>query len=40
MASAPPPVQPQLLQQLGRQQAEANVPAFAGDDADAHAIGR
>lgn len=40
MASALPPVQPQLLQQFGRQQAVAIVPALALDDADAHAVGR
>ena len=40
MASASPPVQPQLLQQFGTQQAVAVVPTLAGDDADAHAVGR
>ena len=40
MATAQPPVQPQLLEQFGRQQAVAVVPTLARDDADAHAIGR
>jgi hypothetical protein len=40
MVAALPPVQPQLMQQLGRQQAVAVVPTLARDDADAHAIGR
>lgn len=40
MAAALSPVQPQLLEQLGRQQAVAIVPTLARDDADAHAIGR
>jgi len=39
-ASAQPPIQPQLLEQLGGQQAVAVVSILAGDDADAHAIGR